>query len=197
LVADRNMEAVVASLLGKHEALGTREIQSQIIRHPQHDPGCYRDATPLLSVFANQARQALVLLDRDWDGVPNLPSRQIEAEVESRIAVMKQGWARCIVIEPELEAWLFTRSPRLDEAVGWRGRAPSLSEALANANLWSASEPKPSDPKATMKWALSQVGKQTSSSIYGQIALHLGVGKCVDPSFLRFRSTLQEWFPAA
>jgi len=196
LVADRNVEAVVSSLLAKHQALGTREIQAEIIQHPEHDPGCSRDPAPLLSVFANQAQEALVILDRDWDGVPNLPTQEIEAEVESRVATIKQGWARCIVIEPELEAWLFTRSPRLDEAVGWRGRTPSLSDALASASLWPASSPKPPNPKATMKWALSRVGKQTSSSIYRQIALHLGLGKCADPSFLRFRSTLQAWFPA-
>lgn len=93
LVADRNMEAVVTTLLAEHHALGIRPIQTNVFPHPQHDPGCFASAVP------------------------------------------------------------------------------------------------------SIHWALSRVGKQKSSSIYRAIVENLGLGKCSDHSFLRFKSTLQTWFP--
>ena len=55
LVADKNMEAVVQGLLAKHNALGIRPVDSQIIVHPQHDPGCFKSPEPYLGLFAQQA----------------------------------------------------------------------------------------------------------------------------------------------
>ncbi len=196
LVADKSMEAVVGTLLKKHHALGTRPILAEIIQHPQHDPGCYGDPIGLLSVYSRLAQHGLVIFDRDWDGVPNKPAVEIEKDVDGKLSALPADWARSVVIDPELEVWLFTRSPRLDEALGWRGREPDLTTELATRKHWPAGLAKPKNPKAAMKWALSRVGKQTSSSIYRQIAEHLGLGKCTDPSFHRFRSTLQAWFPA-
>lgn len=195
LVADRNMEAVVQSLLGKHQALGIRAVTSEIIQHPQHDPGCYRSAESLLGLYPKQASHGLVLLDRAWDGIPDKSSVELEADVDRSIARLGNGWAKSIVIDPELEVWLFSRSPRLDEAIGWRGREPTLAEELARRGSWPTEASKPNAPKATMQWALSRVGKQKSSSIYGKIVANIGLAKCTDPSFLRLQSTLQAWFP--
>lgn len=195
LVADKNMEAVVQSLLGKHPALGIRSITSEIIHHPQHDPGCYRSPASLLGLYSRQARHALVLLDRAWDGVPDKSSVDLEADIDRSIAHLGNGWAKSIVIDPELEVWLFTRSPRLDDALGWRDRKPPLAEELARRGSWPMDAAKPIAPKATMLWALSRVGKQKSSSIYRQIVANLGLARCTDPSFLRFKSALQAWFP--
>jgi hypothetical protein len=196
LVADQNMKAVVETLLKRHQSLGIRPLRVDVIPHPQHDPGCFLAPAPLLSIYTKQATHGLVLLDRDWDGVPANSAAELAAVVETRLTNLPSGWARCIVIDPELEAWLFTRSPRLDEALGWRDRQPDLASALASRSLWHRDADKPAAPKAAIKWALSQVGKQTSSSIYRQIAEHLGLGKCTDPSFQRFRTILQTWFPA-
>lgn len=195
LVADRNMEAVVGTLLEKHQALGTRPIKPVIIQHPGHDPGCYKYPTGLLGVYRYQARHALVMFDRDWEGSPRVPTTEIEMNVEARMSEFPADWAKCIVIDPELEVWLFTRSPRLDDALGWHGRDPTLTAFLEECGDWPATTPKPPNPKVAMKRALSEVGKQTSSSIYREISRHLGLGRCIDPSFHRFRSTLQAWFP--
>lgn len=197
LVADQNMKAVVETLLTKHQALGIRPLRFEVVPHPQHDPGCYGSPTQLLSIYASQAHHGLVMLDRDWDGVPNKSAVQLESDVDTRLVGLPKGWAKSVVIDPEIEVWLFTPSPRLDEALGWRGRQPDLRTQLASRQFWLESDAKPSNPKTAMKWALSQVGKQKSSSIYRQIATNLGLGKCTDPAFSRFRATLQAWFPAA
>ncbi|MDO8348914.1 MAG: hypothetical protein Q7T30_01670 [Planctomycetota bacterium] len=195
LVADKNMEAVTEAVLGRHQALGIRPITSEIITHPGHDPGCFRDAASLVRLYAGYASHALVVLDRDWDGVPDLPSVELENDLDARLSFLGTGWVKSIVIDPELEVWLFRRSPRLDEALGWRGQQPSLQEQLAAKSLWPVDAPKPHDPKRAIKWALSRVGKQTSSSIYRVIATQVGLRECTDPSFRRFQATLQAWFP--
>lgn len=196
LVADKNMAAVVQTLLERHESLDIRKIAFKILTHPQHDPGCFGSPAGLLELYVRQAQHGLVVLDRQWDGAPDKTAVELEGDVNGRLCHLGPDWARCVIIDPELEAWLFTRSPRLDEAIGWAGRDPSLGKELAARELWLESAPKPTDPRQALKWALAHVGKQTSSSIYRQIAKHVGVKKCVDPSFHRFRSILQLWFPA-
>ena len=195
LVADRNMEAVVGGILAKHQALGIRPLDLEVIAHPQHDPGCFKSPEPFLGLFVRQARHGLVILDRDWDGVPDKSTQDLEADLNARLARFGIDWGQSVVIDPELEVWLFTRSPRLDEALGWRGRSPDLSAELDSRGLWPSGAAKPANPKASMQWALSQVGKQKSSSIYRQVVTNIGLAKCIDPSFLRFQSTLRRWFP--
>lgn len=197
LVADKNMSAVAQSLLERHESLEIRAIAYKVLTHPQHDPGCFGTPSGFLELYAKQARHGLVLFDHQWDGVPSGSAEDLEQDLNRRLAHLGDDWARSIVISPELEAWLFTRSPRLDDALGWAGRAPALSSELARENLWPATANKPPDPKRALKWALARVGKQTSSSIYRQIARSVGVKKCTDPSFHRFQATLQAWFPRA
>ncbi|HEX5051381.1 MAG TPA: hypothetical protein VFZ65_06385 [Planctomycetota bacterium] len=195
LVADKNMEAVVDGVLARPEALGIRAITFRILRHPQHDSACFHDPTPLLRTTRGEASHAIVLLDRAWEGAPDKPTDQLEADLEHELHQLGAGWARGIIIDPELEVWLFRRSPRLDAALGWHGRQPPLAERLASDSRWPMDAAKPSDPKATIEWALEQVRKPRSSSIYRDIASKLGLKACTDPSFLRFQATLRAWFP--
>ncbi|MBM4061621.1 MAG: hypothetical protein FJ265_11085 [Planctomycetes bacterium] len=87
------------------------------------------------------------------------------------------------------------RSPRLDAALGWQGNAPPLEEQLAAVGLWQTGSAKPGNPKRAIEWALRQVRRPRSSSIYREIAATLGIRGCTDPSFRRFQTTLQAWFP--
>jgi hypothetical protein len=189
------MEAVVNAVLERHQALGTRRIERTVLVHPQRDSACYHDPTSLLRESLGAARHALVVLDRAWEGAPDLPTPELEAEVDRRLLQLGKGWAKTVVIEPELEIWLFRRSPRLDDALGWRNRQPGLQEQLATAGLWPHDAAKPSDPKRAIEWALREARRPRSSSIYREIASTVGLKDCVDASFLRFQSTLRDWFP--
>jgi hypothetical protein len=197
LVADKSMEAVVEKVLPRHQALGIRPIQFRILRHPRKDSACYHDPLGLLRDFVRSAHRGLVLFDRDWVGVPQQPTEQLEASVDRQLDSLRAGWAKAIVIDPELEVWLCSRSPRLEEKLGWHGRSPSLTEAMAECGLWPLDAAKPADPKSTIERALYLAGKPRSSSIYGEVAAVLGMKDCVDSSFQRFRSTLQAWFPTS
>lgn len=161
------------------------------------DSGCYHDPTPFLRPYRRDAHHACVLLDRAWEGVPAKPATDLEADVDRELRQLGAAWAKGIVIDPELEAWLFRRSPRLDEKVGWRDRSPTLTEALADNGMWPTDAAKPADPKATIEWAMQQGGVIRSSSVYRELAGVLGTRDCTDAAFDRFRTMLQGWFPSS
>lgn len=196
LVADKNMEAVVGELLGRYQSLGIREITRQILVHPQRDSACYEDPVALLRGWTGGASHALVVFDRAWEGAPDEDPLQLEMVVDRKLGQLGAGWAKSVVIDPELEVWLFRDSPRLDEALGWKDRTPPLRQELARLRLWAADAAKPADPKQAIEWALRQARLPRSSSIYRQLAKALGTKGCTDLAFLRFQSTLRGWFPA-
>ena len=197
LVADKNMEAAVNGLLSKPKRLGIGNIEHRSLIHPEHDPGCFLRGPELLRNLRSEAARALVLLDRTWDGAPSGSGTELEEDLERRLSLAGlEGWARAVVIEPELEAWVFSGSSHVAEELGWSGRRPGLRKALESQLLWPTSQLKPPDPKVAMEWALRQAQKPRSSSIYGALAGAVGTKKCTDRAFVRFRGLLQDWFPA-
>ena len=116
--------------------------------------------------------------------------------MEQRLARSRLApWAVPIVIHPELESWVWSPSPHVDNALGWRGRSPGLREALRDSGLWPADAPKPPDPKAAVEWAARETRLPRSSSIYRQIASRASTQSCQDRAFRKLRKQLQRWFP--
>jgi len=99
-----------------------------------------------------------------------------------------------VVIDPELEAWVFSESPRVEITFGWTNRPVRLRDALAAQGLWPAGSPKPPDPKAAVQWALRQARTPLSSSLYRALAGRVSFERCQDRSFLRLRKFLADWF---
>ncbi len=196
LVADKNMEAAISALLMRPESLAIRPITNEILVHPHRDPGCYNQAQDLLRGFRGSAEHALVVLDHAWDGTPDKSGARVEELLGSKLREAGMAdWALPVVIEPELEVWIFSDSPHLAPALGWTGREPNLRQALASQDLWKEGALKPVDPKAALEWALREVRKPRSSSIYRNLATRISTRRCQDRSFLRLRKQLQLWFP--
>jgi hypothetical protein len=195
LVADKNMEAALGALLGRNQALGTRQIQAEIYVHPGRDPGCLRRAHDFLSAQNSSFQHALVLLDRQGCGSED-DAPALEAEIEDRLRSAWTDRARAIVIDPELEVWVWSDSPHVDEALGWAGRLPGLRDWLVNEHHLPQDALKPTDPKAAMEGALSAAGIPRSSAIYARLAKTVSLRRCQDRAFLRLRQTLADWFPA-
>jgi hypothetical protein len=51
LVADKNIEAAIEGILQRPSALGIREVQFEVIVHPNRDPGCFHQASELLAGY--------------------------------------------------------------------------------------------------------------------------------------------------
>lgn len=132
LVPGRDERETLDGLLTSRRAsLGIRELNHDFVTAPMRDPGCFQSAQSILRPFCNRASHALVLFDHHGSGQHLRESFEVEADVRARLA--DNGWddrAEVVVVEPELEAWVWTPSPVVDEVLGWRHQsaAPALVE---------------------------------------------------------------------
>ena len=199
LVADADCQQTMRSLLAAPARLGIRPVTFGVQRHPQRDPGCRRRASEFLRPFLKRMCRAVVVFDRHGCG-DSRAGAAIEESVERDLAA--NGWrgrSRVIVIEPELETWLWTGSPQVSAALGWGQDYVGLRSRLEAAGLWGKHLPKPDDPKraatAAIRWAPAPRKLRRSAAWFGSLAGRMPLEQCRDPSFRRLRETLQAWFP--
>ena len=195
LVADKNMEASVRGLLSRRQALGLRQIRYEVYVHVGRDPGCFLSGHDFLRPMAGRTAHALVLFDRIGSGREQNTRESLEDLVTGRLA--SSGWddrAAAIVIDPELEVWVWSDSPHVGRVLGWREAHPDVQTWLREEGMWLEGERKPEDPKASVERVLHHVRKPRSSAMYGKLANSVSFQRCTDPSFLRFRQVLAGWF---
>ena len=194
LVADRHQERTVSTLLTKRpQSLGIREvpIDLDIRRHPEHDPGVFDKAGRFLSIFARRYQHALVLIDAEWGG---LSAEKIEEKIQDDLN--ENGWegrSAVIVIDPELEIWVWSTSPHVPRLLGTNWE--TIKDLGNQTGYWQEGETKPSRPKELLGVVLHRTRKPRSGKLYRQLAEKVGLSRCQDDSFRRFRETLQGWFP--
>ena len=117
--------------------------------------------------------------------------------MEARLA--QNGWAgrsAAVVIDPELENWIWADSRKIDDILGWHGRQPSLREWLHSMGYLAEGQAKPADPKKCLEEALLRVRQKPSSVLFKQVAEQVSLARCTDPAFLKLVATLRAWFPA-
>jgi hypothetical protein len=197
LVADADTESVIHTLLEKRwAALNIRKIKFQIIRDTGRDPGVYKQADSILKAFLRSTRHTLVMLDRAGSGQEHkLSAQQMEDDLETRLS--QSGWQsdRCaaIVIDPELELWVWSRSPHVPAVLGMN--RDSLQQVLAAFKL--SANGKPLDPKSALEVALRQSKRPLSSAIFKELASRVSLDpkNANERAFNKLRLTLQQWFP--
>jgi hypothetical protein len=196
LVADKNMQLGLQGLLGSPQRLGTCNIASKIFVHPKRDPGVLRQCHDFLRPQLRQAAYALVVFDREGCGNPE--SREaLEIEVESRLA--QNGWAgrsAAVVVDPELEAWVWGEYSQVGQLLGWSQEGLALREWLLHKGFLQPGQHKPWRPKEALEKTLYTLRKPRSSSLYFELASHVSIDGCIDAAFLKLKSTLRSWFPA-
>ncbi len=193
LVSDRNTEAAVEGILGRYESLRIRPIDFRILVHPEKDPGCRLHGHEILRIYQD-AYSYVMVFDREGSGADEKSRQELEEECETRLATA--GWrdrGAVIVLDPELEIWLWSDSPVVDEALSWSDRTPKL-RAWLECQGFAFSSSKPKRPKEALETILRAIRKPRSSSIYREIAEKVSLDRCIDPSFVRLRALLQKWF---
>lgn len=196
LVADKNMEAALRSVLQRHESLGIRQISFDILVHPLRDPGCLSNAHTLLQPFSQRYLFSVVMFDREGCGHETKAIDELEVNVKRLL--FERGWANrscAIIIDPELESWVWKNSPHVSSALGWSKGIDDLYSWLQQKGYLEEGENHPKRPKEALEDALRKVKKPRSSSIYAELGSKLSLKKCTDPSFVRLKSYLQSWFP--
>lgn len=195
LVADQDMKATLESLLSRPESIGMRPIRFEVRPHPRHDAGCRTQSADFLRPFTNRFSHGLVLFDHEGCGDEQTPATELENRVRDLLSI--SGWedrSRVIVLEPELESWVWSDSSVLDECCGWTGQSRPLREWIADQFQFQDNG-KPVRPKEAFHTVLRMTGKIPSSSLFRELALKVGLKRCQDRAFLQLKATLSDWFP--
>lgn len=187
------MRSAVSGLRASRERLGIRPISfDPPYVHNKRDPGIYRLSHEFLRPLQRTATYALVVFDRD--GCGSTQTREdLERQVETRLA--QNGWlhrSAVIVIDPELENWVWNDSPHVAAALGWQH--DQLHRWLTEGGYCQAGALKPSNPKECVEEALRLKGIPRSSAIYFNIARQVSFDRCTDPAFIKLRETFAAWF---
>lgn len=194
LVPDLDYEVGIRALLARHQDLQISPITFGLVRHPHRDPGVRTRAHDLLRPLCRGTARALVLLDYQGCGAHS-PPPDLELEIELRLR--QNGWegdrARVVVVDPELEIWLWVRSPLLGQLLGWE--AGALFEWLETEALWPRGSPKPPSPKRAFRSAIHRAGRSPSASMFKTAAERIDFRGCEDRAFLRLLGALRAWFP--
>jgi hypothetical protein len=189
LLADGTMEAMFKAFLGRkqfHESLECGAFafdpgQDLVVGAGANDPGVFKRAHLFLASYRTTHRYAVVVLDNAWDHSPGV--NDIMAGIATRLA--QNGWdqQRCavIVIDPELEAWIWQDSPHVEAAFKYRG-PPKLRVFLQENNHWPAGQSKPSDPKAAVDHVVKRCQSGPPLVTFRKIMQNVSVSRCVDPA---------------
>ena len=197
LAADRDIEEALKAILDRPESLGMRRVLFECRRHPNRDAGCRANAADFLRPFQRSFSHAIVVFDRAGCGSSE-PRSVIEQHVQFELA--RNGWqdrGNAIVIDPELEVWLWSNSPAVLRGLGWNGGYGELKSWLQRENVWDHSSAKPDKPKAALDRTLRRTRRRRSARVYGEIAASVSLARCQDPAFGKLRATFQDWFPSA
>lgn len=121
LVADQNMRDCIEGLIPKlPHTLNIIPFTYDIFVHTNRDPGCRTQSPAFLISFQNKYRFGLVIFDKEGCAQESISRAELEENVESSLSIT--GWkdrAKAIVIEPELENWIWVRSAQLAEIINW------------------------------------------------------------------------------
>ena len=198
LAADKNIASALRGLFSRPQALGIRLIENDVTDYFERDPGCARHGVATLSNLSEHYRHGLLIFDHEGSGREQIQPQKLQQELNEEFD--RSSWgdrAKAIVLYPELEAWVWSDSPHVDDVAGWRNRQPSLRRWLIEQGWLQDGEVKPVRPKETFEAALREVRKQRSSSLYQQIAERVSLNRCNDASFLELKDILRNWFPAS
>ncbi len=210
LVADGTMKAVFDAFFGRdkwHLTLQCGDFdlwpEEDIFHDPLHtNGGVYKQAHELLRPYTRTHLRALVVLDQQFGG--ERPAQDVKDQIVKRLR--RNGWedretregrreSRCavVVIDPELEVWLWQDNPEVAQAVRFRGT--SLRASLQETGEWPKEAEKPAEPKETMQRLIRENRAPKTKVVYSRIARSVSTLNCRDGAFLKLASTLREWFP--
>lgn len=193
LCPDTSIKAAVNSLLTRRKkALNISEIAFDIKVHSNRDPGILGEGLEFLRANKNQYHKFLLILDREGCG-----SNESPEEIRNRLMQQAPGFGfknnelEIIVINPELEIWVWKNKLHLARMVDWT--ESQLSDWLKVKH--KIEKGKPDDPKSVYEDLLRHRQKAKSSANFGYLAEKISLRNCQEPGFQLLSETLKKWFP--
>jgi hypothetical protein len=197
LTADKNMQFAIRGALPRSRALGIREITFDFRVHAGRDGGARASGADVLRSQRLQFHHALLVLDFVGCGAkPEQTALEVEAQLDRELSLVWQHRAKAIVIDPELETWVWGSDNALQVALGWP-LTQSVRGWLAEHGFAVGSNDKPDRPKEAFEALVPVHRTPRSSAVYEAITSKISLANCQDEAFLRLRDTLRRWFPSA
>ncbi|MHB1309021.1 MAG: hypothetical protein ACYC23_18240 [Limisphaerales bacterium] len=153
LVADKNAHFALKGALGRPEALGIRRINFEFRVHPGRDGGGRKTGPELLALERRRFHHALLVLDFEGCGTDLPNATALEAQLDTRLFAHWKEAARSIVIEPELDVWIWGSNNAVEQAIGWPA-GKGLREWLNQNGFTFEGNAKPTRPKESLEAAL-------------------------------------------
>jgi hypothetical protein len=193
VVADKSAELVLKGILPRHESLRIRPLEFDIYTHPGRDGGARKNGTDLLAVKRRQYQHGLLLFDFEGSGAEAKTAVLLENELDSKLVCHWENNAKVIVIEPELDTWIWGVNEIIQNSIGWNQPA-NIRDWLRTQGFQFDHAGKPLRPKEAIERALRASRQPMSAALYGEIARQISLEKCTDSAFARLRASLQKWF---
>ena len=197
VAADLDAENALIGILSRHHSLGTFPLrlgENATILRLQGDSNCYIQGVDYLRRFCTQYQHALLMFDLHGSGRDGDDPAVIENDLDQDLA--RNGWeadrARAIVIDRELEAWVWSQSPHVATSLS-RSSPQALAIWLKQEKWLAEGQSKPPLPKEALHAAY---GKQPRAPFFQELAKKVKFKDCQDRSFNRLLTTLRTWFPA-
>lgn len=119
LVADKNAQFALRGALRRAEALGIRPITIESDVHSGRDGGARKTGHELLALRRHQFRHALLVLDFEGSGTDCEDPVELETELDRQLKPVWGERAKAIVIEPELDSWVWGSDNAVGEVMDW------------------------------------------------------------------------------
>lgn len=161
----------------------------------QNDSGLYTRAGELLRPFRPMFERVVILVDEEWSGSPGASMIQDRLKEHIELAGWSEENGLGLVLQPELDVWLWSGSPGTARAMRWDS-VDELYAALRKVGYMQEDQTKPTRPKEAAEWALRQKRRPRSSIVYREVASAVSIGRCQDPALKQLRQKLCDWFPS-
>ncbi len=194
LVADKNMQFALTGALGRHASMQIHPIEIEFRAHPGRDGGVRKSGADLLRLDRSRFNHALLVLDFEGCGTDLPNAKALEDELDGRLSADWGESAKAIVIEPELDVWVWGSDNAVQQAINWQ-RPGRIRQWLVEQGFVFDENNKPTHPKEALEAVLRVVGLPRSSAVYKEIAEGISLVRCNDEAFIRMRQKLIEWFP--
>ena len=194
LVADKNAQFALKGALSRPEALGIRPIEFAFRVHPGRDGGARKTGPEVLALERRRFKHGLLVLDFEGSGTDQPDAKALEIQLDKRLSTRWDGAAKAIVIEPELDVWVWGADNAVETAIEWPA-GKGLREWLRERGFGFEANGKPTRPKEALEAALRLPDLPRSSALYQAIAERISLRRCGDEAFIRLRRQLIEWFP--
>lgn len=195
LVADKDAHFTLKGVLQRPPALGIRQITFEFRVHMNHDGGVRTTGPEMLAMERQRFSHAALIMDYEGSGMNRCTATQLEAQLDERLSATWHDRGKAIVIEPEVDVWMWGTDNAIRDLVGWPLDS-SIREWLRNEGFQFHANNKPVRPKEALDAVRRKANQRRSSALYEQVASKISLRSCTDAAFQRLRQQLVAWFPA-